>query len=235
MIRFKFAAVAATAVLCSTASLAGDLNQIGTLTQDQFRRLSTDLGAAASYKGVTPATSLGLMGVDVGLELTQTQIENTSVFKQAGGDLDNIYTSKIHINKGLPFGFDIGAFVGKASGVDGTLFGGEMRYAFLEDSLTSPALGVRLSGSKLSGVSHLSLSTAALDAMVSKKLAFVTPYAGGGVVRTQSSSGAFREEKFNKSRVFVGVNANFLLANVAVEAEKLGDNTSLSAKVGFRF
>jgi len=31
------------------------------------------------------------------------------------------------------------------------------------------------------------------------------------------------------------VNLNLLAANLALEAEKMGDNTSLSAKLGFRF
>ena len=230
--------VLAVAALFATNALAGDLNQISTLTQNQFLKLSTDLGAAGAYKGVTPATPLGLSGFDIGVELTQTSIENSSVFRQAGaGDVSNLYVPKIHITKGLPGGFDIGAFVSRVSGVDGTLIGLEARYAILDDGLTTPALGMRLSGSKLSGVNKLDLSTIAVDAMLSKKLTLVTPYIGAGSVRVKSSAdvSGLREESFNKSRVFVGLNANFLLVNVAVEAEKMGDNTSLSAKAGVRF
>ncbi|MEO8101300.1 MAG: hypothetical protein ABI790_02170 [Betaproteobacteria bacterium] len=237
MTRLKFA-VAVTTGLLSLHAVAGNLDQLGTLSQNQFLKISTDLGAAASYKGVTPAAPLGSLGFDVGLELTQTQLESTAIFRQAGaGDLDNLFVPKLHITKGLPFGLDIGAFVSTVSGVDGSLVGGELRYALLDDGLATPAFAVRLSGTKLSGVSHIELSTVALDAMLSKKLTFVTPYIGAGSVRTQSKAdvAGLREEKFNKSRVFVGVNANFLLTNVAVEAEKMGDNTSLSAKVGFRF
>ncbi|MCY7386688.1 MAG: hypothetical protein LH481_01255 [Burkholderiales bacterium] len=228
----------AVATLFAVNAFAGDLSQIGTLTQNQFLKLSTDLGAASSYKGVTPATPLGLSGFDIGVELTQTSIENSPVFRQAGaGDVSNLYVPKIHITKGLPAGFDIGALVSRVSGVDGTLIGLEARYAILDDGLATPALGVRLSGSKLSGVNRLDLSTIAVDAMLSKKLTLITPYIGAGSVRVKSSAAVagLREESFNKSRVFVGLNANFLLANVAVEAEKMGDNTSLSAKAGFRF
>lgn len=238
MIRLKHTAalIAATCAI-ATNSIAGDLNNIGTLSQNQFLKLSTDLAAASSYKGVTPATPLGITGFDIGVEVTQTQIESTAVFRQAGTDLDNVYVPKLHVHKGLPGGFDIGAFLSSVSGVSGTLIGAELRYAILDDGIAAPALGVRLSGTKLSGVSHLDLSTVALDAMLSKKLALVTPYVGAGTVRTQSKVdvGGLKEEKINKSRVFVGVNANVLLANVAVEAEKMGDNTSLSAKLGFRF
>jgi hypothetical protein len=42
-------------------------------------------------------------------------------------------------------------------------------------------------------------------------------------------------ENITKGRVFAGINLNRLAANLAFEAEKPGDNTSLSAKAGFRF
>lgn len=230
--------VGAVAMLLVADAFAGDLDQISTLSQSQFLKLSTDLGAAAAYKGVTPATPLGLVGFDVGVELTQTKIENTSVFRQAGaGDISNLYVPKIHVSKGLPFGFDIGAFVSRVSSVNGALIGAEARYAILDDGAATPAVAVRLSGSKLIGVSHVSLSTFAIDAMLSKKLTLVTPYIGMGSVRVKSNVdvASLREESFNKSRLFVGMNVNFLVTNFVVEAEKMGDNTSLSAKMGFRF
>lgn len=226
------------ALMFAGNAVAGDLNQIGTLTQNQFLKLSTDLGAASAYKGVTPATPLGSTGFDVGVELTQTSVENSAEFRQAGaGDTSNLYVPKIHVTKGLPGGFDIGVFVSRISGVNGTLIGLEARYAILDDGLATPALGLRLSGSKLSGVNKLDLSTVAVDAMLSKKLTLVTPYIGAGSVRVKSSAdvAGLREESFNKSRVFIGLNANFLLTNFALEAEKMGDNTSLSAKAGIRF
>ena len=230
--------VLAVATLFAATAYAGDLNQIGTLTQNQFLKLSTDLGAASAYKGVTPATPLGVVGFDIGAEITQTSIENSAIFRQAGaGDISNFYVPKIHVTKGLPGGFDIGAFVSRVSGVGGSLIGLEARYAILDDGLTTPALGVRLSGTKLSGVSKLDLSTVAVDATLSKKLTLITPYIGAGSVRVKSSAdvAGLREESFNKSRVFIGMNVNFLLANFALEAEKMGDNNSLSAKAGFRF
>jgi hypothetical protein len=236
--RGLLAGLAAMAGCVCTGSFAGNLDQIGTLAQSQFLKLSTDLGAAAAYKGVTPATPLGVTGFDIGVEATQTQLESAAIFRQAGaGNVDNLYVPKLHITKGLPFNVDIGAFVSQVSGVGGSLFGAELRYALLDDGIATPALAMRLSGTKLSGVSHLDLSTWALDAMLSKKLTFVTPYIGAGAVRTQSKASVanLQEETISKSRVFIGVNTNFLLANFAVEAEKLGDNTSLSAKVGFRF
>lgn len=226
------------AALAAALPAAADFPTVGTLAQGEFRRMSEDLGAAFSYKGVTPATPLGLTGFDIGVEVTTTRMENSSIFRLAGaGDPSDLVIPKLHAHKGLWGGFDIGAFVGGASDVDATLYGAELRYAILDDGIAMPAVGVRLSGSRAMGLGSLRIATAALDLMVSKKFAVITPYAGAGTVRVQSSvrGSALGEESFNKSRVFAGVNLNLLAANLALEAEKMGDNTSLSAKLGFRF
>ena len=228
----------AVAALFATLAHANDFPSVGSLTQDQFHKLSQDLGAAFSYKGVTPATPLGVIGFDVGIELTQTSIENSSVFALAGaGDQSNVLIPKFHIYKGLPAGFDIGAFISGVPDINATLFGVDLRYAVMDDGLTTPAIGLRLSGTKATGLGDLNVSTAAFDVMISKKFTFVTPYAGGGVVRTMSdvSGSSLAKENFNKGRYFGGVNVNLVAINLAFEAEKMGDNTSLSAKVGWRF
>jgi hypothetical protein len=217
---------------------AAEFPTIRSVAQGELRGISEDLGAAFAYKGVTPATPLGLVGFDVGVEVTDTRLENSSFFRRAGGDGESHLTiPKVHVHKGLFGGLDIGAFVGGASQIKATLYGAELRYALLDDGLATPAVGVRLSGTKASGLGDLDVSTAALDLMVSKKFTAITPYAGGGTVRVQSRvrGSSLAEERFNKGRFFAGVNVNLLAANLAFEAEKMGDNTSLSAKVGFRF
>lgn len=217
---------------------AAELPLAGSLVQSEFRALSEDLGAAFAYKGVTPATAMGVLGFDIGLELTATNLERSSVFRAAGGDsLSRLVIPKLHVHKGLPAGFDIGAFVGGATDLDTTLFGAELRYAIIQDGLTTPAVAARLSGTKATGLGDLEVATVALDAMVSKRLTAITPYAGAGIVRVQSKvrGSALAEERFNQSRFFLGVNLNLLMTNFAIEAEKMGDNNSISAKVGFRF
>jgi hypothetical protein len=227
-------------LLLATAfpATAADFPSIGSLTQDEFHAISQDLGAAFSYKGVTPATPLGILGFDIGLELTDTKMENSRLFALAGaGDQSHITVPKLHIYKGLWGGFDIGAFIAGAPDVSATLFGADLRLALLDDKLTTPAIGVRLSGTRATGMGDLNVSTAALDLMVSKKFTAITPYAGVGTVRVQSSvnGSTLSKESFNQSRVFGGVNVNLVAVNLAFEAEKMGDNTSLSAKIGWRF
>jgi hypothetical protein len=219
-------------------ALAGDLPSVGSLSQDQFRKLSEDLGAAFSYKGVTPATPLGLVGFDVGLEVSATDVKNADAFRQAGnGAPDYITVPKLHVYKGLPYGIDIGAFVGGASNVNATLFGLDARYAILADGVATPAVAVRLSGTQTSDIGSVRVTTLAGDFMVSKTLTVATPYIGAGIVRVMSeaNAGGLKDEEFNKSRIFAGLNVNLAIVNLAFEAEKLGSNTTLSAKAGWRF
>jgi hypothetical protein len=59
---------------------------------------------------------------------------------------------------------------------------------------------------------------------------------GVGRVRTElSPGGGLDEARVDETRVFGGLNLNLVAVNFAFEAEKMGDNVSLSAKVGWRF
>jgi opacity protein-like surface antigen len=229
--------LAAAAAAFVLPSYAGDFTNLGALSQQEFHLVSEDLGAAFSYKGVTPARRLGPIGFDVGVEVTQTRLENSALFAKAGaGDLGDVLVPKFHVNAGLFSGIDIGAFIGGTSDLDATVFGMDFRYAILEDTLTTPAVAVRLSGTRTNGMA-VQVGTVAADLMVSKTLTMLTPYAGAGIARVSSkaSNGLLSDETFNKGRFFAGVNLNMGIANFAVEAEKMGDNASYSAKVGLRF
>jgi hypothetical protein len=229
---------AATLLACALPAHAGDFPSIGSLAQGQFRALAEDLGAAFSYKGVTPATPLGLAGFDIGIELSATDVQNSGVFRLAGNSApDYIAVPKLHVYKGLPWGIDIGAFVAAASDVDAKLFGLDARYALLADGLATPAVALRISGTWSSDIGSLSVATYGADVMVSKRLTLATPYLGAGVVRTVADAGVagLAEESFNKSRFFGGLNLNLAVVNLAFEAERMGSNTTLSAKAGWRF
>jgi hypothetical protein len=228
---FFFAVAGATA-------FAGDLDRVGQLSQSEFHSLSQDLGAVAAYKEVAPAAPLGVAGFDVGLELTASKLQNKGVYEQAGGSATStVYLPKLRVQKGLPWGVDIGAFVSKIGSSNISLMGLEARYALLDDTLAAPAIGLRVSGTRDMGAGKLDLSTVALDVVVSKKLTFITPFAGVGTVKVTSktNAGGLASESFSQPRVFAGLNVNFVLVNLAVEAEKQGGVNSLSAKAGLRF
>ena len=234
MIRLLALLLAAAALPCR----AGDITDVGGLAQDEFRRLSTDLGAAFSYKGVTPAKPLGALGFDIGLVVTDTSMEHSTLFARAGaGGQSHVASGKLHLHKGLPGGFDIGAFVGGVPDLAASFWGAEVRYAIFDDGLTTPAVGIRASATRANSLGAIDLGTAALDVTVSKKFTALTPYAGAGMVwvRSSASGTGLAEERINQGRVFGGLNVNLAVVNLAFEAEKMRDNVSLSAKLGWRF
>jgi len=235
---------AAILLASSLPAAAGDINNIGGLTQDQFHRFSEDLGSALSYKPLTPTAPLGLFGFDVGVALTDTQVKNTDVFKAVGaGDVSDIVVPSLRASVGLPFSFDVGAMYAEVPGSNVKLAGGELRWSFVPGSTVMPAIGIRGSYTKVSGVDQLDFNTKGVDLSISKGFAFFTPYAGIGkvwVTNTPKNIPASfptppSQESFSQNKYFVGFNMNFVLVNIALEGDKTGDDTSYGVKIGFRF
>jgi len=217
---------------------AADLVSLGTV-QTQFRLLSEDLGAALSYKPLIPAEPLGTTGFDLGIEISATQLQNTAAYAAATGDsTDTLILPRLHVHKGLPFGFDLGASYAAVPDSNIKLWGAEVRYAILKGGTATPALALRGSYSALEGVSQLQFTTTGVDLSISKGFAIFTPYAGVGKVWVRSTPDAsipLAEEKFDLNKVFVGVNMNLAVVNIAIEGDKTGAATSYGIKFGWRF
>src|SRR6266487_1892207 len=216
---------------------AKDIN-IQPLNQSDFRGLSEDLGAALSYKPLTPTTPLGLTGFDVGIAVTGTKLENKTAFANAGADISTAAVPSLRVNKGLPFGIDVGVMVGAVPSTNIKLYGGELRYAIVPGGVAMPAIGVRGSYTKLTGVDQLDFDTKGVDLSISKGFTIFTPYAGVGkvwVASTPSGNPALSKESLSLSKVFAGINMNFGLTNLAFEGDRTGKANSYGAKLGFRF
>jgi len=233
--------VVASLFAVSLPVVAADINQIQTLTQDEFHRLSQDLGAALSYKPLTPTAPLGLTGFDVGVAVTATSIKNSDVLQKAGaGDHSTLPVPSLRVHKGLPFGVDVGVMVGAVPGTNVRLYGGELRYAIVAGGTATPAIGIRGSYTKLTGVEQLDFDTKGLDLSISKGFAMFTPYAGVGQVWAESTPKSIpnstpTKESLSMSKVFVGINMNFGLVNLAFEGDRTGEDSSYGVKLGFRF
>lgn len=230
-----------TIAMATPAVANDDLDSIFALNQSQFRLLAEDLGAALSYKPLTPAEPLGLvLGLDMGIEVTATQIENKAELDIAtSGDAPStLIVPKLHVHKGLPFGFDVGALYSQVPDTNITLWGAELRYAIVDGSTVMPAIGLRASFTTLEGVDQLDLETRSLDISVSKGFAIFTPYIGIGTVwitATPQNIPTLTEEDFKETKVFGGLNINLAILNLALEADTTGEALSYGAKVGLRF
>lgn len=211
--------------------------------QDDFRLLSEDLGAALSYKPIAPGEPLGLLGVDVGIEVTATDLQGANLYQRVSGssdDIDLLLVPKLHVHKGLPWRLNIDAFYSKVPDSNIELFGGAIGFAIIEGGVALPALTVRATATKLSGVDGLNLDTQGAELTISKGFALLTPYAGIGYVHVTSEptgvvARALRKESFDLEKIYAGLNINLGLINLAFEADKTGDAASYGAKFGFRF
>lgn len=224
----------------SLPAAADDIDQIDQLIQAEFRLLSEDVAAAASYKAVIPAEPLGIAGFDIGFEATATRLANKEAWDRAssGSAPSTVYVPKIHVHKGLPFGLDLGAFYASVPDSNINLWGAELRYAILEGGAASPALGLRATYSELTGVDQLDFNTTGLELTISKGFAFFTPYAGIGRLWVESTPvgvSNVQAEDFGLSKYYVGGNFNFAVVNLAIEADRTGEASSYSAKLGWRF
>lgn len=234
----KTAGVIALLCMSSSSVWADDLDQLQNLAQDEFRTISEDLSGALSYKAVAPAEPLGITGFDVGLEVTATNLQSADLWESAtGSDLSTLPVPKLHVHKGLPLGFDIGASYVSVPGSNIRLFGGELRYAVLEGGVTMPAVSVRGAFSRMSGVDQLDFDTRSIELAVSKGFLMLTPYAGIGQVWSDSTPhvAGLQEESYSDSKVFLGANLSLGLMNVALEADQTGDVSSISGKLGVRW
>src|SRR6266480_4619296 len=163
MMSLKHGLVAVSLLAVSLPTVASNIDNLQALSQPEFRLLSEDLGAALSYKPLTPTTPLGLTGFDVGIAVTDTKLENSAVFAKAGADISNAAVPSLRVHKGLPFGIDVGVMVGAVPSTNIKLYGGELRYAIVPGGVAMPAIGVRGSYTKLTGVDQLDFDSKGLD------------------------------------------------------------------------
>jgi len=233
-----------TALLVMTAAdaFAWRINIPAGFTQSEFKDLTKELGSAIAYRNLAPAEPLGITGFDIAAQTSFISIENNSSYweKATGFDApDYIAYPSLRVRKGLPFGIDIGAMYTDVYDTDIQVYGAELSKAILEGSVATPALGVRATYSKLSGIDDFELQTAGVDATISKGFLFLTPYAGGGMVwidgRYNGSAVSLGNESFWQPRGFVGLKISPLpFIGITAEAEyAVRPIYSLKLGVGF--
>lgn len=237
-------AVGALAVVNAQDAQADAFDSIQALDRPAFLALSENLAAATHYKGVTPAESLGILGLDFGVEYSSTRIDEDLFDEASSGDFGagSVTMPRLHVYKGLPFGIDIGAFVGAVPDSDLTVVGAEFRVTLIEGDVATPAVSVRASYSRTQGITDFDLDNAGLELTLSKGVLMFTPYAGIGIVastatpsRSLRESTTLEDERFNQEKVFVGLNLNLVGVNLTAEADRTGDFTTYSGKLGIRF
>lgn len=231
--------VVLTLSICNAGG--NDIELASTMVQKQFDDLSKEVGLIISYIPLAPAESLGILGFDIGIEATGAKISSGSTFWElAISDQkppDYIVLPKIHVQKGLPFGIDVGAMYATAPGTNISLYGAELKWAVLKGSIVSPAVAVRGSYTALAGVADLDASTYGLDASISKGFGPLTPYAGLGEVWIKAINNTnlpLNDVSTSATKLFLGAKLKILLLGVVLQAD-FSDIQMYSARANISF
>jgi len=242
--RYPRLALAAFAFAGTPLESWAEIDDIGSLSQAQFKPFSRDLVSALSYKSITPAEPLGITGFDVGVGVSVMQTDTDLPWGIAlGTEKSYLTVPRISLQKGLPFDVDVGGFYATIPGTGIQFFGAEVKYALVEGNVALPAIAIRAATTKLTGLEQLDLDTRSLELTVSKGLLNFTPYAGMGKVWGEvtpqksalSGIAPLSKESPDMVRVFAGLNFSVFLGSLAIEVEKTGDNLGASTKIGIRF
>lgn len=193
-------------------ALASDRN--GVLVPDNvaYAQLVSQLAFAIAPPLLAPVTTGGPAGFDIGFDTLVTGIDRRADYWQRGtagkgtatcdGRNSDVSAAlvgqRLRFSKGLPMGLSIGANVGVIDGLGLYSLGGELKLALLEGATEpwSPSLAVRIASNALIGESALTLTSNALDVIVSKEFAaayvlHVVPYLGLGALLNHARSQAY--------------------------------------------
>lgn len=165
--------------------------------QDSFDSLTTELGLALSPKFLSPAATLGSAGFEVGFETSLTTINSGEAYWKntvEGGTPPSILTTgQIHVRKGLPQSFEVGATLTYLFLSQMFAAGTEVRWALLEGFYYAPDLAVRGAVNRTLAARDLDLTTAGFGGAISKTFGIfgtsqITPYAGYDLAVVWASS-----------------------------------------------
>jgi len=220
-----------------------DLTLGSNLLQGDFNTLVEELGAVTAYRALSPAEPAGLSGFDIGAAASVVRIDSRLWERVAPTSDFNDYlpAPTLRARKGLPLGIDIGASYLQVPKSDIKVVGAEVQYALLEGGVATPALAVRVSGSTLLGVDDLQLYTYGGEVVVSKGIAFLTPYAGIGTVYMRGEYDGKDATNFDlaahtttEPRLFAGVQMSLAVLRLTLDYEYLKQSV-YSAKLSIGF
>lgn len=211
------------------------------IIQSEFEDLSRQLGHSIAYRQAAPAETLGLTGFDIGIEISQTKIdEDESFWKKVAPDMPgSLYVPKLRVQKGLPFiNMDIGASYAEIPQSDIKLMGAEVKYALVEGGPVTPAVAIRGSYSTLEGVDDLELSTYGADLSISKGILMFTPYVGVGQTWINSkytgTGLTLESEDLSETKYFGGVRVALAIIMFSFDIEQ-ADVTTYTGRLSIGF
>jgi hypothetical protein len=223
----------------------------------EFEVLAGDLGEALGPKRVGPAASLGLLGFDLSLEVSNTLIDaSSSTWQNVGTDVGAMLTTmQLQFRKGLPLSFELGGSVTymPSGGMWGLGMG--LKYALVEGYTYLPDIAVRASVSTALGNRDLNMLMVGSDFVLSKSFGIggvvsLVPYAGYSLLYVRATTnvvGYFEEgastPSFNllpisnvvRHRASLGLDIRVTKVTIGLEAMLSSSIQTLTTRLGVDF
>jgi hypothetical protein len=185
---FKFSPLVLSFLLLNvgfSARSEAALDDLSNFTQSTVDTLVQTMVIGGSHRAYRPATNLGPIGFDVGVEFTLLGIPDAfrTAMELGGADPAGIPSAfpvpKLNVHKGLPWGLDLGASYISLSGT--SIIGLNAQWRFL-NNVALPAVAVRAGYTSFtSTIFPVTSSSFKLDVVASKNLFLIDPYVGAGI------------------------------------------------------
>jgi hypothetical protein len=214
----------------------------GDATPGDFHAFSERFSSDAYFYPRHDASPLGIVGFEAYADATYDKSFDDQSFNQTA--VKGSYTggflsiARVGVRKGLPGGFDIGASYGEALGGDVKLISAELQYAIANGGLISPALSVRVTGTRTINAKAYGLDQYGAELLLSKGFAVLTPYVGAGIVYSKGTLdtplGGRLSDSTSQGVLYAGVTLNLLLPKIHFEVEK-GKTVQGALRIGIGF
>lgn len=196
--------------------------------EEGFQEFHRHFSLAAYHYPRHGAAPLGLIGFDIyadaafDAEFGDEEFADTVLDDDPTGGVLSIV--RVGARKGLPAGIDIGVAYGRVLESDLELVSADLQWAILDGGALSPALSLRVTGTQTLDSEVYDLEQYGAELLLSKGFAILTPFVGGGVVRSEGSLdnglGRTLEAKETQGVIYAGVTLNLLIPKITVSVEK---------------
>jgi len=144
-----------------------------------FERLASELGVAIAPPIFSPAASHGPSGLSLSLDMTVTSIDAKAAHWRSGtqagheGEVDPaLVWTHATLRKGLPFGLEVGATVGRGHATSLWSLGFSVKWAIVEGFRTGigalPDIALQATTTRSMGLDDLTIATHTADLIFSK-------------------------------------------------------------------
>ena len=222
------------------------------LTQTDFHKFTQEAGLAVYFRSLSTAKPLGKRHLEFSLLEWRTRIDETtnawnntfvhphSTHYLVGGPI--LPFPGLCLRAGLTNRLDAGIYWTVRPGANYGLIGGQIQYAFINDTVNHWSAAARLNLNSLYGPKDLNVSITGLDVMVSKSLniyknkILVSPYFGISTYLSRSHEKSslvdLKNELIPGLQTMLGASAKIYFLTMAAEYNVAKTNT-LSYRMGF--